>query len=132
MRRLALLALAGLAACASKPPPNPAATACLQEAPAAKSSGDFNQRLISLKTRAAFFGSCMEARGYALDEAALEADQVHYEQVKYAEWLWGDPLLAMRLREQELRADPKFWRKADTLTPGQKSDTQVSPDWADK
>jgi hypothetical protein len=67
------LAAALLAAgCASKPPASPDAAACLAEVPSAKRTSDYAQRLASLKTRAAFFAGCMEARGYELNEAALQ------------------------------------------------------------
>lgn len=100
------------AACASKPPASPEAQACLAEAPAAKRTSDYNQRLTSLKTRAAFFAGCMEARGYELNEAALQDELFRREQVMNADPLGGDPQLTLRLREQELRASPEYWRKA--------------------
>jgi hypothetical protein len=106
----ALIASAMLCACASKPV-SPDAQACLQEAPPAKRSSDYNRRLTSLKTHAAFFGSCMEARGYQLDEDKLQDALLHFEQVKNADALGGDPQNALRLREQELRAAPEMWHK---------------------
>jgi hypothetical protein len=101
-----------LGACASKPAVSPDAQACLKEAPPAKHSYDYTRQLTSLKTRAAFFGSCMETRGYTLDEDKLQDALLHSEQVKNADWLGGDPQNALRLREQELRASPEYWRKA--------------------
>jgi hypothetical protein len=106
------LAAALLAAgCASKPPASPDAAACLAEVPSAKRTSDYAQRLASLKTRAAFFAGCMEARGYELNEAALQDELFRQEQVRNADPLGGDPQLALRLREQELRASPEYWRK---------------------
>jgi hypothetical protein len=108
----ALAAAAVAMGCASKPPASPDAQACLDEAPAAKRSSDYNQRLASLKTRAAFFAGCMEGRGYELNEAALQDELFRREQVMNADPLGGDPQLALRLREQELRASPEYWRKS--------------------
>lgn len=103
---------AGVLGCASKPPPSPDASACLAQAPRAQRSSDYTIRLGSLKVRAAVFSGCMEARGYELDEAALRAELRRIEQVKNADRLGGDPQLELRLREQEFRAAPEYWRKA--------------------
>ena len=108
----ALGAVLLLAACATQPPAPPEATACLSEAPPARHSSDYNQRLASLRTRAAFFSGCMEARGYELDEGKLSDELFRVNQVKNANPTGGDPQNALRLLEQELRASPEYWRKA--------------------
>jgi hypothetical protein len=108
----AALALGLLSACAARPPASPEANACLSEAPPAKRSADHARRLTSLKTRAAFFAGCMEGHGYELDEGKLSDELLRFEQVRNADPLGGDPQNAVRVREQELRASPEYWRKA--------------------
>jgi hypothetical protein len=107
---LALAAAVVIAACASKPV-SPDAQACLNESPRAKRYYDLDRYLVSLKTHATFFASCMEARGYELNEAAVQDELFRYEQVKNADPKGGDPRMALLLREQELRASPEYWRK---------------------
>jgi hypothetical protein len=107
----ALIALAAGCGCASKPPVPPDAQACLAQAPPAKRASDYTKHLTSLKTRAIFFASCMEARGYQLDEEKLADALLHKEQVLNADALGGDPQNALRLQEQELRAAPEYWHK---------------------
>jgi hypothetical protein len=101
-----------LAGCATSPPPSPDASACLDQAPPAKRSSDFQTRLASLKLRAAMFAACMEERGYGLDEVAVQDELLRIEQVRNADQRAGDPQMELWLREQELRADPRYWRKA--------------------
>jgi hypothetical protein len=56
----------------------------------------------------------MKERGFALDEARLAQELEHFEQVKNADPLGGDPWQAVALREQELRASPQLWHRAAT------------------
>jgi hypothetical protein len=51
----------------------------------------------------------MTDHGYALDENELEKRLLHFEQVKNANVMGGDPGWAMRIEEQELRVNPTLW-----------------------
>jgi hypothetical protein len=108
---LAAAALAG--ACATTPPPSPEASACLREAPKARRTSDYVQSLASYKTRAVFFASCMEGKGWQPDEDKIDAELRRIEQVRNADQRGGDPQLELRLKEQELRALPQYWRRAE-------------------
>lgn len=107
----ALLATAFLAACASTPTAPPEAKTCLEQSPRAKRSSDYTRTLASFKTRAVYFSSCMESAGYELNEAAVEDELFRIEQVRNADRLAGDPQLELRVKEQELRATPQYWRR---------------------
>lgn len=96
--------------CASNGAPPAEATACTRDQTRVRAS-DYAERLRLLKGRAEAFAACMSARGFVLDEAKLEAELRHLEQVRNSDQLAGDPQLELALREQELRASPAFWRK---------------------
>jgi hypothetical protein len=108
---MAAAALAG--ACASAPPASPEASACLKDAPKARRTSDYVQSMASYKTRAIFFAGCMEAKGWQPDEQKISEELLRIEQVRNADPRGGDPQLELRLKEQELRALPQYWRKAD-------------------
>ncbi|MCW5619617.1 MAG: hypothetical protein KIS79_00720 [Burkholderiales bacterium] len=116
-----LLALAlALAACASRrPEPPPEVQACMP--PSRFIGGNEAQRLARLTERAQTFAACMQAKGYVLDEAALDDALRRFEQVKNADPRGGDPRGAMKLRKQELSMDPTLWHKAGDVPPVQPS-----------
>jgi hypothetical protein len=100
-----------LAACAgNRPPPNPDAQACLPPENPAMRSRDYYMRLGGYTQRADAFAACMTGRGYVLDENELEARMLHFEQVRNAEWLGGDPIWAMRIYREEQRINPELWQ----------------------
>ena len=109
------LCLAVLTACAGKPvDPGIAqdAQGCLAGAPKATGGSDYTARLNSLRARAALFSGCMQQHGYALDDAKLQDEMTHFEQVRNADPLGGDPRPAAKLHEQELICDPAYWRRS--------------------
>ena len=106
-----VLAVLVLAACASKPPENPDARACLPPESSAMRDKDYNIRLAGYTHRADVFATCMTEHGYVLDENELDARLTHFEQVKNANVMGGDPIWAMRIEEQVLRTDPELWKR---------------------
>jgi hypothetical protein len=107
----AALLAACLSGCATTPPASPEGKACLEQAPRAKRSSDYTKTMASFTTRAVVFSGCMEAAGYELDEAAVSDELLRIEQVRNADQLGGDPQLELRVKEQELRASPRYWRR---------------------
>ena len=81
---VAALAALVLAACASKPPENPDARACLPPENPAMKAKDYNMRLAGYTNRADAFARCMTEHGYVLDEKELDARLTHFEAVKNA------------------------------------------------
>ena len=112
MRRDLLLTLClALAACASRAPEPPAEVrACLPERRLI--GGEHAAKLARLTRRALAFSACMQGKGYALDEAALDDALLLHEFKLNADPLYGDPQQALDIRKQELIVDPRFWRKA--------------------
>jgi len=106
-----MLAL-GAPGCASKAgdAAPPEAVACMQDAGRVRTR-DYAERLHLLRQRADAFAACMSERGFVLDEAKLEAELRHLEQMRNADPRGGDPQLELALREQELRASPALWRR---------------------
>ena len=100
-----------LAACAgNRPPENPDAHACLPPENPEMRDKEYYMRLSGYTQRADAFAACMTEHGYALDEKELDARMEHFEQVKNANPLGGDPSWAMGIHRQELRMDPQLWR----------------------
>jgi hypothetical protein len=109
-RRASGVAALLLAACAGhQVPDNPDARTCLPPENPAMRSRDYNMRLAGYTQRADAFAKCMTDHGYALDENELEKRLLHFEQVKNANVMGGDPGWAMRIEEQELRVNPTLW-----------------------
>jgi hypothetical protein len=104
------LAVLLLAACASAPE-NPDARACLPPKNSAMTARDYTMRVAGYTRRADAFAACMTERGYVLNEDQLEERMRHFEAVKNADVMGGDPLWAMRIHEQELRVDPELWQR---------------------
>lgn len=99
-----------LSACAgSRPPENPDARACLPPENSAMKSRDYNMRLAGYTQRADAFATCMTEHGYVLDEKELDTRLTHFEAVKNADVMGGDPGWAMRIQEQVLRVNPELW-----------------------
>jgi hypothetical protein len=114
LRRASLaLVLAAWACAGTQEPVDPQALACMPAKEKIRAS-DFETRLSALKGRAARVAACMEQRGFTLDEDRLARELEHFEDVKNADPLGGDPWQAVALREQELRASPHFWRRETT------------------
>ena len=106
---LAALLLAGCAG--NRPPPNPDAQVCLPPENPEMRSRDYYMRLGGYTQRADAFAHCMTERGYWLNERELDARVLHFEQVKNAEWLGGDPAWAMRIYREEQRVNPELWER---------------------
>lgn len=70
------------------------------------------ERFQELQGRADAFAECMESHGFAADQDAIDRDVLHYEQIRNADPYGADPQMSVRIREQELRLSPKYWRKA--------------------
>jgi hypothetical protein len=101
-----------LAGCAgNRAPDNPDARSCLPAKTRELSSRDYQTRLAAHKARADAFAACMQARGYSIDQVALEERLRHFEQVKNAQPLGGDPWQAVQIRRQELRTSSDLWRR---------------------
>lgn len=105
----AALLLAGCAG--SRAPDDPEARACLPAKTRELSSRNYETRLAAHKARADAFAACMQARGYRIDQLALDERLRHFEQVRNADPLGGDPWQAVQIRRQELRASPDLWRR---------------------
>jgi hypothetical protein len=109
-RTSGLVALLLLAACAgNRPPPNPDAEVCMPPQNPEMRSRDYYMRLGGYTQRADAFAKCMAERGYVLDEQELDARVLHFEQVKNAQWLGGDPAYAMRIYREEQRVNAELW-----------------------
>jgi hypothetical protein len=108
---LALLAL-GTPGCASKigDAGPPEAAACTQDGGRVRGR-DYAERLYRLTQRADAYAACMNAHGFVLDEAKLEAELQRLERTRNSDQLGGDPQLELALRAQELRASPAVWRR---------------------
>jgi len=121
MRLCLLLTLAALAAgCASRAPEAPPEVrACMPERRVI--GGEYAVRLARLTDRARAFSSCMEAKGYVLDTAALDDALLREEYKLNADPLGGDPQQRLNLRKQELIVGPSFWRKAGDTAPSSSS-----------
>lgn len=70
------------------------------------------ERLEELQKRADAFGECMEGHGFTADQDAIDEGVLRYEQIRNAERYGADPQMAIRIREQQLRLSPTYWRKA--------------------
>src|SRR5215475_1270818 len=105
-----LLAALLLTARAARPPENPDARACLPPENPAMSDRNYNFRLAGYTQRADAFATCMTEHGYVLDYVELDDRLRHFEQVKNANVMGGDPVWAMRIEEQKLRADGELWK----------------------
>jgi len=106
-----VLATLVLVACAARPPENPDARACLPPENPAMRDKNYNFRLAGYTQRADAFATCMTEHGYVLDYNELEERLTHFEQVKNANVMGGDPIWAMRIEEQVLRTDPELWKR---------------------
>ena len=68
-----------------------------------------------LERQADAYSECMTARGYVLDDEALQSNLDRYETVQNANVMMGDPAPLVAARRQKLRMSPEFWGAA---TPG--------------
>lgn len=113
---LALTLCLALAACASRAPEPPAEVrACMPERRLI--GGEYAKKLARLTQRANAFSACMQAKGYTLDETALDDALLRHEYKLNADPMYGDPQQALDIRKQELLVDPLFWRKGGQATP---------------
>jgi hypothetical protein len=65
-----------------------------------------------LRHQADAYSDCMTARGYVLDEVALQSNLDRYEMVQNAQVMLGDPAPLLAVRRQKLRMNPALWRSA--------------------
>jgi hypothetical protein len=100
-----------LAACASKPPDNPDALACQPPENPEMRSDNYYMRVSGYTQRADAFAECMTKRGYVLDDNALDARMLHFEQVINAQPMGGDPAWPMQIYRQEQRMNPELWER---------------------
>ena len=110
------LATLVLAACAARPPENPDARACMPPENPAMRDRNYNFRLAGYTQRADAFAACMTEHGYVLDQNEFDERLLHFEQVKNANVMGGDPTSAMRIEEQALRTDPELWKRPEALS----------------
>jgi hypothetical protein len=107
----AALAIVLLAGCGSKAPRGVAAVPECRQA-AASVPKAFDAGVDYLRRQADAYSECMTAHGYVLDQEQLDDDLTHFEMVKNAEWLGGDPGPLIAQRRQKLRMSPELWRPA--------------------
>jgi hypothetical protein len=116
MRLCLALTIAVLCAgCASnQPEPDPEARACLPERKLIR--GTPSEQLTQLTERARVFSECMQAKGYVLDETALDNEMIRKEFVLNADARYGDPQQALDIHRQELILQPVYWNKSGPVT----------------
>jgi hypothetical protein len=107
-----LVAFALVAGCASKGPKGvPDVPEC--RAAAAKAPKlSFDVGTDYLERQADAYSECMAARGYVLDDEAVQSNLDRYETVQNSDVMRGDPGPLLAVRRQKLRMTPKFWRAA--------------------
>ncbi len=103
----------GCAAKASKGVPE--VPACRQAADGVPKF-DFDVGVDYLRRQADVYSQCMEAKGYELDQKRLDDDLKHFEQVKNADVMGGDPGPLVAVRRQKLRMSPALWHRAAPLS----------------
>jgi len=97
--------------CAGNPPePDPEVRACLPKRERIR--GTPPERLAQLTERARGFSACMQARGYAMDHAALDNEMIRKEFVLNADTRYGDPQQALDIYRQELILQPVYWNRS--------------------
>lgn len=105
-----LLLTASIAACSTqRTAVPPEARACMSSERMPRMA-DENERLRALRSRAEAFDECMRAHGFTLNEEALEAELLRFEQIRNADSYGVDPRMAIDIREQELRLSPAYWQ----------------------
>jgi hypothetical protein len=120
LRNLALagaivVAFALAAGCSSK---SPKGVADVPECRAAADSApklSFDVGTDYLERQADAYSECMTARGYVLDDEALQSELDRFEMVQNADVMRGDPAPLVAARRQKLRMNPEFWRPAAPL-----------------
>jgi hypothetical protein len=65
-----------------------------------------------LQRQADAYSDCMVARGYVLDQAELDEQLLHFQQVQFADQQAGDPTPLIAVRREKLRMSPALWRAA--------------------
>ena len=112
---LALTITVLCAGCASNhPEPDPEARACLPERKLIR--GTPPERLSRLTEHAQKFSECMQAKGYVMDEAALDSEMIRKEFVLNADALYGDPQQVLDIYRQELILQPIYWKKSGSVS----------------
>jgi len=116
MRLCLALTIAVLCAgCASnQPEPDPETRACLPERRLIR--GTPPERLTQLTERARVFSECMQAKGYVIDEVALDNEITRKEFVLNADVRYGDPQQALDIHRQELILQPVYWKKSGSVS----------------
>jgi hypothetical protein len=69
----------------------------------------FDTGVAFLQRQADAYSGCMVARGYVLDQAQLEEQLLHFQQVQYADIPAGDPILLISVRREKLRMSRSLW-----------------------
>jgi hypothetical protein len=106
---VALLTAILAGGCASKAPKGVAEVPACRQAAEDVPKFDFDVGVDYLRRQAAAYSQCMEARGYALDQKQLDDDLKHFEMVKNADVMGGDPGPLIAVRRQKLRMSPALW-----------------------
>lgn len=108
----ALLLAASVSGCATPQHDSIAHTSdCPTQSTRVQARNDL-ERFEELQRRADAFAECMETHGFAANQDAIDREVLRYEQIRNADPYGVDPQLSVRIREQQLRLSPTYWRKA--------------------
>jgi hypothetical protein len=111
-RGVAAFAIIVIAGCGSKGPRGVAEVPECRQAAASVPKFTFDVGVDYLRRQADAYSECMSAHGYVLDQEQLDDQLSHFEMVKNAERLGGDPGPLVAERRQKLRMSPALWRPA--------------------
>lgn len=101
--------------CASEVPKGVAEIPACRQAADKVPKLDFDVGVDYLRRQADAYSECMEAHGYQLDQNQLDEDLKHFEMVKNANVMGGDPGPRIAVRRQKLRMSPTLWHPAIPL-----------------
>lgn len=106
------LLIAAVSGCATTPSePVLDTSACPTQSTRVWARNDL-ERFEELQRRADAYAECMAAHGFAPNQDAIDGEVLRFEQIRNADRYGVDPQMSVRIREQELRLSPKYWRKA--------------------
>lgn len=108
----AALAIVLIAGCGSQGPRGVAEVPECRRAAASAPKFTFDVGVDYLRRQADAYAECMSAHGYVLDQEQLDDQLIHFEMVKNAQWLGGDPGPLVAQQRQKLRMSPELWRPA--------------------
>lgn len=107
-----LLIAAAVSGCAMTPSESLLDTsACPTQSTRVRARNDL-ERFEELQRRADSYAECMSAHGFTPNQDAIDDEVLRFEQIRNADRYGVDPQMSVRIREQELRLSPKYWRKS--------------------